>query len=237
MMIDRGFLYEIFESIQGEGIYCGQRQTFVRFAGCNLDCGYCDTPAAMEEKPAICLIGDVESIENPVNVEQVVAKCLKYGHRSVAITGGEPLVQADYLASMLLTLKDAGFTNHLETNGTLYRQLAGVMRWVDVVAMDMKLPSTNGRAFWDEHAKFLRVASGTNVFVKAVVSSTTTDEEITHCCDIISPIDRHITLVIQPVTGPTTASGEHLMRLQDVAAAHLTDVRVIPQCHHILGLK
>ena len=236
-MIDRGFLYEIFESIQGEGIYCGQRQTFVRFAGCNLDCGYCDTPAAMEEKPAICLIGDVESIENPVNVEQVVAKCLEYGHRSVAITGGEPLVQAGFLASTLLALKDAGFTNHLETNGILYRQLAGVMRWVDVVSMDMKLPSTNGRAFWDEHAKFLRVASGTNIFVKAVVSSNTTDEEITHCCDIISPIDRHITLVIQPVTGPTTASGEHLMRLQDVAAAHLTDVRVIPQCHHILGLK
>ena len=236
-MIDRGFLYEIFESIQGEGIYCGQRQTFVRFAGCNLDCGYCDTPAAKEEKPAICLFGDVESIENPVNVEQVVAKCLEYGHRSVAITGGEPLVQAGFLASTLLALKDAGFTNHLETNGTLYRQLSGVVRWIDVVSMDMKLPSTNGRAFWDEHAKFLRVASGTNIFVKAVVSSNTTDEEITHCCDIISPIDRHITLVIQPVTGPTTASGEHLMRLQDVAAAHLTDVRVIPQCHHILGLK
>ena len=236
-MIDSGFLYEIFESIQGEGIYCGYRHIFVRFAGCNLECGYCDTPAAKEEKPSICLLESGQSIDNPVSVEQIVEKCREHSRRAVSITGGEPLMQVAFLTSLMSALKDAGFTNHLETNGTLYRELSKVMRWTDVIAMDMKLPSTNGQAFWAEHAKFLRIASGTNVFVKAIVSADTTDQEILSCCEIIAPIDRHITLVIQPVTGPNTAPATRLMRLQDVASAHLTDVRVIPQCHNILGLK
>ncbi len=237
-MSEQGFLYEIFDSIQGEGLYCGQRQTFLRFAGCNLECGYCDTPAARDPHPKSCLVAGSEPVSNPLNVQQVVDYCLRYGCKSVSLTGGEPLVQVHFLQALMVKLKESGFRTHLETNGTLYRDLANVVRWTDVVAMDMKLPSSTGSEIrWKEHSQFLTIASSTNVFVKTVVCKDTTEDEILQCCDIIAPIDRHISLIIQPITGRNTAPGELLMHLQKVAMARLTDVRVIPQCHNILGLK
>lgn len=239
-----GWLYEIFASIQGEGLYCGQRQTFVRLAGCNLACDYCDTPAARQKHPTVCLLeklpgsGAVDMIENPVSPEHVLSCCHELGRNVVSITGGEPLVQVDFLQALLSGLKDDGFVTHLETNGTLYRELASVVKWVDVVAMDMKLPSAAGDGvMWDEHSRFLEIASGAEVFVKVVVSTHTTEEEIGRCCELIALMDKHIPLVIQPMSGPEPVSGELLMLLQDRAMTQLTDVRVIPQCHKMLGLR
>lgn len=238
-----GWVYEIFASIQGEGLCCGQRQTFVRFAGCNLVCDYCDTPAARQEQPSVCLVESnppsraIEEIANPVSVEDVVSCCRELGRNVISITGGEPLAQVDYLADLMAELKGAGFVTSLETNGTLYRELAHVIKWVDSVAMDMKLPSAAGHGvYWDEHSRFLEVASGTDLFVKVIASASTIEDEIIRCCEIIAPVDRHIPLVIQPMSGGEAVSGELLMRLQDAASKTLADVRVIPQCHKVLGL-
>jgi 7-carboxy-7-deazaguanine synthase len=239
-----GWVYEIFASIQGEGIYCGQRQTFVRLAGCNLACDYCDTAAARDPNPPTCQIelvpgsGEVTEIANPMTVEHVAGYCRDFERNVVTITGGEPLVQADFVELLLGELKTAGLLTHLETNGTLFRELAGVVRHIDVVAMDMKLPSAAGSDdCWDEHERFLEIASGTELFVKVVVSAATTEGEIRRCSDLISFVDRYIPLVIQPVTGAQTPSGELLMKLQDVASEKLADARVIPQCHKALGLR
>lgn len=244
MTNNSGWIYEIFASIQGEGLYCGQRQTFVRLAGCNLACDYCDTPSARESQPDVCLVervpgsGKIDEIANPMETGQVVACCRELGSGVVSITGGEPLVQADFLETLLRDLKAAGFVNHLETNGTLYRELAGVVKWIDVVAMDMKLVSAAGDGqMWDEHSRFLEIASGTEVFVKVVVSPSTTEAEIRRCAELIEPIDRYIALVIQPVSGPDSVPGELLMRLQEIASSQLENVRVIPQCHKMLGLR
>ncbi len=250
-----GWLNEIFASIQGEGLYCGQRQTFVRLAGCNLACDYCDTPAALESHPLVCHLegtpgsGRIELIENPIGADHIVSCCRELGRDVVSITGGEPLMQVDFLEELLIGLKDSGFATHLETNGTLYKELASVMKWVDVVAMDMKLPSAAGDgALWEEHSRFLEIASGAEVFVKIVVSADTGEDEIGRCCDLIAPLDKHIPLVIQPVSqlhppfsggdrGGVVVPGELLMRLQDAAMTRLADVRVIPQCHKLLGLR
>ena len=239
-----GWIYETFASIQGEGLYCGQRQTFVRFAGCNLACDYCDTPAARDPQPATCLVetlpasGRIEEIANPLGVEDVISLCRELGRNVVSITGGEPLEQVDFLECLMSAMKGEGFVIHLETNGALYEELARVVRWADVIAMDMKLPSAAGDSVhWDEHSRFLEIASGTEVFVKVVVSASTTEDEILRCCEIITPVNRHIPLVIQPVSGGQAVPGELLMRLQDAASKTLADVRVIPQCHKVLGLR
>ncbi len=173
-----------------------------------------------------------------MTVEQVTGYCREFERNVVTVTGGEPLVQADFVELLLEELKAAGLLTHLETNGTLFRELAGVVRLVDVVAMDMKLPSVaGGDECWDEHERFLEIASATEVFVKVVVSASTTEDEIRRCADLIAFADRYIPLVIQPVTGAESPSGELLLRLQDAASEKLADARVIPQCHRALGLK
>jgi len=93
---------EIFLSIQGEGGRTGRTTTFVRLAGCNLKCSFCDTDFS----------GGVRLKE-----VTIVELCKKLGCPWVCITGGEPLIQK--IDNLVKLLRDSGFFVQLETNGTL----------------------------------------------------------------------------------------------------------------------
>jgi len=105
-------IYEIFESIQGEGPYVGRRCIFVRCSGCNRRCGIeksyvrqCDTRYAWEH-----------GIE--VTVDQIVDAIVEYTDlETVVITGGEPLIQERAVYELAEELKDRQFEVHLESNG------------------------------------------------------------------------------------------------------------------------
>ena len=58
----------------------------------------------------------------------------------------------------------------METNGTLVKQLAQVIDEIDIISMDMKLPSDIGKAYWQEHEEFLKLASKKDVYVKIVIT-------------------------------------------------------------------
>ena len=73
---------EIFHSIQGESTHAGRPCVFVRLAGCNLRCEWCDTAYAFHEGA-------------PMTVDEVVRKVAEYGCPLVELTGGEPLLQPD----------------------------------------------------------------------------------------------------------------------------------------------
>ena len=96
-------LNEVFASLQGEGRNTGRPVTFIRFAGCNLNCPWCDTDRS--EKLRLAL---------PDLVKRVVEMDVP----SVVITGGEPTVQPG-LGALLKELREKGFWIALETNGVI----------------------------------------------------------------------------------------------------------------------
>ncbi len=118
---------EIFLSIQGESSYAGKPCIFVRLAGCNLNCGWCDTTYANTGEET-----------RELSIDAVIDEVKGYKCDTVEITGGEPLLQDSSveLASRLLQL---GFTVLLETNGSI--SLEGVDAKV-IKVVDVKCPSS-----------------------------------------------------------------------------------------------
>jgi 7-carboxy-7-deazaguanine synthase len=222
---------EIFSSIQGEGIYVGQPQIFIRFAKCNLNCDFCDTIKSGGKNYSIFEILDLINGLNLKNAIDVIS-----------ITGGEPLLYIDFLASLLPQLKKRGFKIYLETNGTLPAGLRKVLDFIDIIAMDMKLPSSQkGKCFWSRHGDFLKLSRRKKVFVKMVVTDKATQGEVKKAIAIIDDIDPYIPLVFQPVAPAKKikkrVSPPKLFEFQRLARTVLTDVRVIPQMHKALGIR
>lgn len=121
---------EIFRSIQGEGRDQGRPCTFIRLAGCNLRCSWCDTPHA--------LTGGAE-----MGCEEVTAKVSALGGTYVCITGGEPLIQKKELLVLVESLAGRGFRIDIETNGTIgFSEFQGHAS----ICMDVKCPSSGERS-------------------------------------------------------------------------------------------
>ncbi|MHB9097603.1 MAG: radical SAM protein [Syntrophales bacterium] len=116
---------EIFFSIQGESSHAGRPCAFIRLAGCNLRCSYCDTRYAYEEGSML----EISAIERQVS---------SFGSRLVEITGGEPLLQAE-TPELIRTLLDRRFTVLLETNGSLD---IGIIDERCIRIVDVKCPSS-----------------------------------------------------------------------------------------------
>lgn len=225
---------EIFSSIQGEGIFLGARQIFVRFKRCNLACVFCDEAkdARAKEYTALELMSEIKFLE-----------LSKGPHHSVSFTGGEPLLYADFLKVFLPGLKKKRFTAYLETNGTLPDELAKVIDAVDIVAMDFKLPSSTGeKAFWDFHREFLKIASKKKVFVKAIVTPKTTAADIQKAITLIKESRKNVPLILQPAApvraGDRNIDKNRLLKFLEIGSKnHLENIRVIPQIHKMLNVK
>jgi 7-carboxy-7-deazaguanine synthase len=97
---------EIFLSIQGESTHAGRLCVFVRLAGCNLSCVYCDSQYA------------AKGAGLEMSLPEVLAKVESFGVKLAEITGGEPLVQPA-CGELITALADDGFEILLETNGTV----------------------------------------------------------------------------------------------------------------------
>jgi len=140
---------EIFYSLQGEGRYTGQVSVFVRLAGCNLRCFWCDTPYALEKRQG-----------RSMSVEQIVDRVGSYDCRHVVVTGGEPLIWPG-LSLLLHELHTAGKFVTVETNGTQYRPIEA-----DLVSISPKLANSvpkNG-----PHADFARRHERARLNVEAI---------------------------------------------------------------------
>ncbi|MDP8241652.1 MAG: radical SAM protein [Candidatus Celaenobacter antarcticus] len=128
-------LSEIFYSLQGESSYMGLPCVFVRLAGCNLRCTYCDTQYAYDP-------------EFTLSVEEIIKEVEKYQSvKLVELTGGEPLLQNDSTA-LMNKLIEKGYTVLLETNNSI--SLKEVPNEI-IKIVDFKTPSSgmSDKMLWD----------------------------------------------------------------------------------------
>jgi len=133
---------ETFVSIQGESTYAGLGCVFIRLAGCNLRCGYCDTERALE---AAGNFVEIESLVSDVQASRVPL---------VEITGGEPLLQAGFSELAETLVQKSGKTVLVETNGSLDISL---IPSAAVAIVDVKCPESGaGGSFELENIDRLR---------------------------------------------------------------------------------
>jgi len=217
---------EVFDSVQGEGIYLGEKQIFVRFFGCNLNCVYCDTKLDrfMEYEPHEL-------------VEEIGLYRGKY--HSISFTGGEPLLFKDFLKEVLKLTAKNGHKHYLETNGTLTAELEELIGYIDFVAMDLKLPSSSGMGdLWDTHKKFLKVASQKEVFLKAIICEGTKEVDLEAAIKLIKEVTPSSVLVLQPNSYEDQIFlQEKLAKYKEICKQSKVIACVIPQIHRLTGLK
>jgi 7-carboxy-7-deazaguanine synthase len=241
------FFHEIFPSFQGEGILVGVPQVFLRLSGCNLRCSYCDTPESRERVERGIIHGwegERKEVLNPLGVSEaarLISSLWEPAMHSVSLTGGEPLLQTDALASLLPMLKQDGMAIYLETNGTLGEALEPVLPWIDWIAMDIKLPSTQGgEDLMKKHNDFLARTPAGKVFMKMVIDTGSEDEEIVAACRGLRGSAGASILVLQPATAPpgeAAITPRRAFELYRIASAFFHEVRVVPQVHRSWGIK
>lgn len=129
---------EIFYSIQGEGRLVGTPSGFIRTSGCNLRCGWCDTPYT-SWKP--------EGEEWKLG--EILAEVNQYPSRHVVITGGEPLLARD-MGELTSRFKRKGYHITMETAATIFKPVV-----CDLISMSPKLSNSTPRK--REKGKFTRM--------------------------------------------------------------------------------
>lgn len=236
----RGKISEIFFSYQGEGIYVLEPQIFVRFIGCNLNCNYCDTPEAKVM---------LNKAKHPVllySLNEVISKINrlseKHSTNIVSLTGGEPLLQFTFLKQLLSELKKHKYKIYLETNGTLFENFKILKNNIDIVSMDIKLPSCCKKNLFKKHQKFLKICkySKKEFFVKLVLTQLTTDNEVKKSVELVQKTDKKIKFVFQivsPVKNVRLPVTESIYKWLFYARKNLYNVFLMLQFQKLLNIK
>lgn len=166
-------IVEIFNSIDGEGIRTGQPATFIRLAGCNLRCSYCDTVYSLFGEETPCEYTEM-------TIEEVISR-VNRNYSRITLTGGEPLIHKDS-AELVRRLLETDCEVNIETNGAV-----DIMEFLNKIpdtdrlffTIDYKLPSSGmtDKMIWNN---FLNLRSCD--VIKFVVGS---DEDINLTIDIV----------------------------------------------------
>jgi organic radical activating enzyme len=199
---------EIFASVQGEGLRQGEPTIFVRLAGCNLRCGFCDTKRAWR--------GGRETAVEAI-VDEVLRLKKDYPTAWVCLTGGEPLAQN--VAPLVRRLHAAGFRVQVETNGTF--PPAALADWHSV---SPKPPD------YDVHPGFRKRANE----VKLVVCRGFDLDAIR---TVRAAVPLPVPIILQPRSNARWGIDKAVRLLEDASRAGLEGVRLSVQLHKIYGIK
>lgn len=199
---------EVFASVQGEGLRQGQATIFVRLAGCNLRCSFCDTKGSWKDGRDL----------RPEQVLEIIQNIrLSFPAGWVCLTGGEPLLQN--VEGLVRKLKNEGFMVQVETNGTRYRSMP-----VDWYTVSPKPRRYYCRSEYREKAKE----------VKVIVTRDLSLTRIRKLCQEFSP---STPLLLQPQSNRRWSIERSRRLLVRALRAGLDNVRLSCQLHKIFGLK
>ncbi len=228
-------IIEIFSSFQGEGLLIGERQIFVRFAGCNLNCNYCDTNDSKSEKSG--------KLMTPQEVSDEINKFITPDCRTISFTGGEPSIYPEFISEVS---KNFDLNIMLETNGTLPDNI-DLIEKLDVVSLDIKLPEHFDGEF-DENIFLneikslnLLMAKSINVYCKVVILPST---KIKSFKEVVEKLSQNISnksnlkIIIQPSSplGEWKDINFKLFKFSEVVGQYF-EVSTIPQIHKILDIE
>ncbi|MBP3790504.1 MAG: 7-carboxy-7-deazaguanine synthase QueE [Methanobrevibacter sp.] len=228
-------IIEIFSSFQGEGLWIGERQIFVRFAGCNLNCNYCDTNDSKSTKSGILM--------TPQEVLEEINKILTPDCKTISFTGGEPSLYPEFISEVS---KSTDLNIMLETNGTLPENIDSIER-LDMVSLDIKLPEHFDGEF--DESIFLNeikslnllISKSKNVYCKVVILPST---KIKSFKEVVEKLSQNISnksnlkIIIQPSSplGEWKDINFKLFEFSEVVGQYF-EVSTIPQIHKILDIE
>jgi organic radical activating enzyme len=197
-----------------------------------LECSFCDTRS----------YAGAERLSAREVLKRVLALRLPGFKNTAVLTGGEPLLRGVFLKELLPLLASENLTVYLETNGTLAKALESVISYIDIISMDIKLPSVcNIRPCWQDHRIFLTRAAGKELFIKIIVSDKIDIQEFDRALALVKETSRDVPVIIQPETSRertgVNISADTLLGLQKKALSVFSKVLVIPQSHKMMGLR
>ncbi|MEN4007331.1 MAG: 7-carboxy-7-deazaguanine synthase QueE [Methanobacteriaceae archaeon] len=225
---------EVFSSIQGEGKLIGRRQIFVRFSGCNLNCNYCDTP--MSRDPEYGVLFSARELFSSID------KLITPDFHSVSLTGGEPLLHADFIKEFL---EEYDLDCLLETNGSLPDKIKKIINLIKYASVDIKLPEHGSTQDYNKLLKNelkslnLLIDEGIDTYCKVVILPSTKVNMIGSIAskigDEISDIKK-LQVVIQPASPLNLWDGGKIFEISEKTGEYM-DVLTIPQVHKILKIR
>ena len=201
-------IVEIFPSIQGEGTRQGEPTVFVRLAGCDRRCSFCDTKYAWE--------GGVEyGVDRILEIVHRIQR--RFPARWVCLTGGEPFMQDVRLLVRLL--KRFHYLVQVETNGTRYYPTEA--DWLTVSPKP---------AEYFVRPQFQRLAKE----VKLVVSK---ELDLAVVRKIRKAFQKRIPVLLQPESNRRWSQKRTLRLIKEASAAGLENIRLSIQLHRVMDLR
>ena len=198
---------EIFDSIQGEGLFVGVPMNFIRFTECNLQCRWCDT--------------DFENGEI-LELNEILSRLTKKW-KWVSLTGGEPMLEEN-LHGLIKELREKEFKVFLETNGTIFDK--EIFDECNFISVDIKPPSSGNPIYDKKVIDYLFKNPGKSQ-LKVVIQD---NQDLEFFKGIYN--EKYENWILQP-----EFSSMDKLDYEKMLKVIGKNVRIIPQIHKILKVR
>ena len=231
-------IFEIFTSLEGEGILYGTKTLFVRLAGCPFKCFYCDTKDSLPMNS-----GQEYTVKGAC---KLIEKNLQKNTYKVNFTGGDPLVQSEAVSQMAKFVKSKKIPTYLESSCYDSQKFSSVLPYIDYVKIEFKTPESK---FVDpkHYSKLLEnelkcleyaIKSKKTTYIKVVINSKTQLKPFRKLLDRVfdtAPKSKIAGFIIQPSYGIAEPGLKQLLSFYDAVYPYYNEVRIVPQLHKFIG--